>query len=144
MTTEKSEQDLYTEAYLDFHKTWENRMNTCVLTLNNCRTSEEVTPVIRTVEEIDAQLRDFPFNRPEDQSMNLRQLSDVLDEAKFKFTHIKKQEIAERNKLLQAQIDAWGLPSKPVDAPFQVILSKKEGQKKFRRKRPRLEKSKNF
>ncbi|GFW50076.1 hypothetical protein TNCV_2316581 [Trichonephila clavipes] len=28
-------------------------------------------------------------------------------------------ELAEQNKLLQALIDAWGLPSKPIDAPFQ-------------------------
>ncbi|GFT99313.1 nucleic-acid-binding protein from transposon X-element [Trichonephila clavipes] len=129
MTTEKSEQDLYTEAYLDFHKTWENRMNSCVITLNNCRTSDEVTPIIRTIEELDTQLRNFPYSRPEDQAMNLRELSDVLDEAKFKFTHTRKKEIAEQNKLLQAQIDAWGLPSKPVDEPFQVILSKKKGRK---------------
>ncbi|GFX84207.1 RNA-directed DNA polymerase from mobile element jockey [Trichonephila clavipes] len=74
-------------------------------------------------------VREFPFNRPEDQSKNLRQLSEVLDEAKFKYTHIRKREIAEQNKLLQDQIDDWGLPSKPVDAPFQVILSKKKGRK---------------
>ncbi|GFW58918.1 hypothetical protein TNCV_4620191 [Trichonephila clavipes] len=113
MTTEQSEQERYTEAYLDFHKTWENRMNTCVINLNNYRTSEEVTTVIRTIEEIDAQLREFPYNRPEDQSTNLRQLGDVLDEAKFKFTHIRKQEIAEQNKLLQAQIDAWAFHPNP-------------------------------
>ncbi|GFV16587.1 probable RNA-directed DNA polymerase from transposon X-element [Trichonephila clavipes] len=129
MTTEQADQERYTEAYLDFHKSWENRMNTCVINLNNCRTSEEATTVIRAIEEIDTQLREFPFNRPEDQSSNLRQLGDVLDEAKFKFTHIRKMELAEQNKLLQAQIDAWGLPSKPVDAPFQVILSKKKGRR---------------
>ncbi|GFS64145.1 hypothetical protein TNCV_3945121 [Trichonephila clavipes] len=104
-------------------------MNSCVTNLSNCRISEEVTTVIRTIEEIDAKLKDIPFNRPEDQSMNLRQLSDVLDEAKFKFTHIRKQEIAEQNKLLQGQIDAWGLPSNPVYVPFQVILSKKKGRR---------------
>ncbi|GFV54433.1 nucleic-acid-binding protein from transposon X-element [Trichonephila clavipes] len=53
----------------------------------------------------------------------------VLDEAKFKFTHTRKQELAEQNKLLQAQIDAWGLPPKPVNEPFQVILSKKKGRR---------------
>ncbi|GFT57419.1 hypothetical protein TNCV_2035421 [Trichonephila clavipes] len=129
MTTEQTDQERYTEAYLDFHNSWENRMNTCVNNLNNCRTSEEATTVIRAIEEIDTQLREFPFNRPEDQSSNLRQLGDVLDEAKFKFTHIRKMELAEQNKLLQAQIDAWGLPSKPIDAPFQVILSKKKGRR---------------
>ncbi|GFT44226.1 hypothetical protein TNCV_2648951 [Trichonephila clavipes] len=104
-------------------------MNSCVITLNNCRSSDEVTPIIRTIEELETQLRNFPYSRPEDQAMNLRELSDVLDEAKFKFTHTRKQELAEQNKLLQAQIDAWGLPSKPVDEPFQVILSKKKGRR---------------
>ncbi|GFY20932.1 hypothetical protein TNCV_3989761 [Trichonephila clavipes] len=104
-------------------------MNSCVANLNNCRISEEVTTVIRTIEELDAKLREFPFNLQEDQSMNLCQLSDVLDEAKFKFTHIRKQEIAEQNKLLQAQIDAWGLPPRHV-IPSHFV--QKEGQKEFR------------
>ncbi|GFW50077.1 hypothetical protein TNCV_2316591 [Trichonephila clavipes] len=60
MTTEQTDQERYTEAYLDFHKSWENRMNTCVNNLNNCRTSEEATTVIRAIEEIDTQLREFP------------------------------------------------------------------------------------
>ncbi|GFW47282.1 nucleic-acid-binding protein from transposon X-element [Trichonephila clavipes] len=124
-----SEQETYTLAYLDFHKSWETNMNSCVSNLNNCRTSEEVLAVIRGVEELDTKLREFPFNLQEEQSSNLRHLSDVLYEARFKFTHIRKQEIAEQNKLLQAQIDAWGLPPKPVDTPFQVILSKKKGRK---------------
>ncbi|GFR15525.1 hypothetical protein TNCT_346381, partial [Trichonephila clavata] len=75
-------------------------------------------------------LREFPFNLQEDQSSNLRQLGDVLDEAKFKYTHTRKLEIAEQNKNLQAQIDAWGLPNKPLEAPFEVILTKeKKGRK---------------
>ncbi|GFX42636.1 hypothetical protein TNCV_2689361 [Trichonephila clavipes] len=125
----KSEQEMYTEAYLDFHKTWENNMNSCVTNLNNSKASEEVTAVIRAIEELDAKLREFPFNLQEEQSMNLRHLSDVLDEAKFIFTRLRKQELAEQNKLLPAQIDAWGLPSRPIDALFQVILSKKKGRK---------------
>ncbi|GFX77466.1 hypothetical protein TNCV_4517021 [Trichonephila clavipes] len=128
-TEQKSEQEVYTEDYLDFHKTWENQMNSCVISLNNCRSSDEVTPIIRNIEELETQLRNFPYSRPEDQAMNLRELGDVLDEAKFKFTHTRKQELAEQNKLLQAQIDAWGLPSKPANEPFQVILSKKKGRR---------------
>ncbi|GFW80738.1 hypothetical protein TNCV_4916621 [Trichonephila clavipes] len=54
-------------------------MNTCVINLNNYRTSEEVTTVIEPSKEIDAQLCEIPFNR-RDQSTNLRQLGDVLDE----------------------------------------------------------------
>ncbi|GFQ78367.1 hypothetical protein TNCT_321 [Trichonephila clavata] len=75
------------------------------------------------------QLREFPFNLPEVQATNLHQLGDVLDEAKFKYTHTRKQEIAEQNKLLQAQIDAGGLSTKPLEATFQVILSRKKGRK---------------
>ncbi|GFS45816.1 nucleic-acid-binding protein from transposon X-element [Trichonephila inaurata madagascariensis] len=120
---------MYTEAYLDFHKSRENSMNSSVTKLNSCRASEEVTSVIRAVEELDSKLREFPFNLQHEQSTNLRHLSDVLDEARFKFTHIRKQELAEQNKLLQAQIDAWGLPSRPIDAPFQVVLSKKKGRR---------------
>ncbi|GFS66749.1 hypothetical protein TNCV_229841 [Trichonephila clavipes] len=37
----------------------------------------------------------------------------------------KKQELAEQSKLLHAQIDAWVLPPKPIDSPFQVVLRKK-------------------
>ncbi|GFV83651.1 hypothetical protein TNCV_3612251 [Trichonephila clavipes] len=61
--------------------------------------------------------------------MNLRHLSDVFDDARFNFTHLRKQELAEQSKPLQVQIDAWGLPPTPVDAPFQVILSKEKGRK---------------
>ncbi|GFX19498.1 putative RNA-directed DNA polymerase from transposon X-element [Trichonephila clavipes] len=59
----------------------------------------------------------------------MRHLGDVLDDARFKFTHFRKQEIAEQNKLLQAQIDAWGLPPRPVDVPFQIVHSKNKGRK---------------
>ncbi|GFW49126.1 RNA-directed DNA polymerase from mobile element jockey [Trichonephila clavipes] len=38
---------------------------------------------------------------------------------------ITPQELAEQSKILQAQIDAWGLPPKPINAPFQVVLHKK-------------------
>ncbi|GFS33590.1 hypothetical protein TNIN_418371 [Trichonephila inaurata madagascariensis] len=49
-----SEEQMYTEAYLEFHKSWENSMNSCVTKLNSCRASEEVTSVIRAVEELDS------------------------------------------------------------------------------------------
>ncbi|GFR31443.1 nucleic-acid-binding protein from transposon X-element [Trichonephila clavata] len=76
---------------------------------------------------METKLREFPFKLQEDQSSNLRQLGDVLDEAKFKYT--RKLELAEQEKNLQAQIDAWELPTKPLEAPFQVILIKKKGRK---------------
>ncbi|GFY55897.1 hypothetical protein TNIN_358521 [Trichonephila inaurata madagascariensis] len=123
----KSEQEMYTEAYLDFHKSWETNMNSCFTNLTNSRPSEEVISVIRAVEELDVKLREF--NLQEEQSMNLHHLSDVLDDARFKFTHLRKQELAKQSKLLQAQIDAWGPPTRSVDTPLQVILSKKKGRK---------------
>ncbi|GFR22451.1 hypothetical protein TNCT_220611 [Trichonephila clavata] len=106
-------------------------MNTLVTTLNNSRTSAEVASVIRGLEEMESKLRTLPFELQEDQSSNLRQLGDVLDEAKFKYAHITKMEIAEQQKILQTQIDAWGLPTKPLESPFQVILSKKKKEEKF-------------
>ncbi|GFQ68561.1 putative RNA-directed DNA polymerase from transposon X-element [Trichonephila clavata] len=119
----------YTPAYVEFHKIFETTMNSVVSNLNSNRSSEDVATVIRGTEDMESKWREFPFNLPEDQASNLRQLGDVLDEAKFKYTHTRKQEIAEQNKLLKAQIDAWGLPTKPLEAPFQVILSKKKGRK---------------
>ncbi|GFS59569.1 hypothetical protein TNIN_142521 [Trichonephila inaurata madagascariensis] len=80
-------------------------------------TSDECSAVITETEELEAKLREFPFNLAEEQSAALRNLGDVLDEARSKFTHQKKQELADKSKLLQEKIDAWGLPSKPVD-PF--------------------------
>ncbi|GFY44615.1 hypothetical protein TNIN_348261 [Trichonephila inaurata madagascariensis] len=87
-------------------------------------TSEECSAVINETEELDAKLREFPFILVEEQSAALRNLGDVLDEARFKFTHQKKQELAEQTKLLQKKVDAWGLPPKPID-PFKVIVNKK-------------------
>ncbi|GFT50080.1 nucleic-acid-binding protein from transposon X-element [Trichonephila clavipes] len=93
--------------------------------LNESRTSDDSSAVIRETEELDSKLREYPFSKQEEQSAALHGLSDVLDEARFKFTHQKKQELAEQNRLLQAQIDAWGLPPKPINFPFQVVLRKK-------------------
>ncbi|GFX28827.1 nucleic-acid-binding protein from transposon X-element [Trichonephila clavipes] len=100
------------------------------------RTSEGI--VLEETEELDSKLREFPFNLVEKQSAALRNLSDVLDEVRFKFSHQRKQELAEQTKLLQAQIDAWGLLPKPVDSPFQVSFAKKAGkQLKLRMKEVR-------
>ncbi|GFQ69992.1 hypothetical protein TNCT_485761 [Trichonephila clavata] len=125
----KTEQDNYTADYMEFHKSWESNMNSLVHNLNISKSSEEAATIVRGTEELETKLREFPFNLPEEQASNLRQLGDVLDEAKFKYTHIRKQEISEQNKLLQAQIDSWGLPTKPLEAPFQVILSEQKGRK---------------
>ncbi|GFQ66838.1 hypothetical protein TNCT_41241 [Trichonephila clavata] len=114
----------------EFQKAFEATMNTLVNTLNNSRISTEVRAVIRGLEEMESKLRSLPLELQKDQSSNLRQLGDVLDEAKFKYAHVSKMEIAEQQKNLQAQIDAWGLPTKPLEAPFQVILSKKKRKEK--------------
>ncbi|GFX42374.1 nucleic-acid-binding protein from transposon X-element [Trichonephila clavipes] len=118
-------QEIYTAAYLEFHKSWETRMDNLLAHLNESRTSDASSNIIQECEELDTKLREFPFNRVEEQSAALRNLSDALDEARFKFSHQRKQELAEQSKILQAQIDAWGLPPKPINAPFQVVLRKK-------------------
>ncbi|GFR23855.1 nucleic-acid-binding protein from transposon X-element [Trichonephila clavata] len=114
----------------EFQKGFEVTMNILVNSLNNSRLSTEVRAVIRGLEEMESKLRSIPLELQIDQSPNLRQLGDVLDEAKFKYAHVSKMEIAEQQKNLQAQIDAWGLPTKPLEAPFQVILSKKKKGRK--------------
>ncbi|GFR21876.1 nucleic-acid-binding protein from transposon X-element [Trichonephila clavata] len=129
MEKQTEQEEAYTIAYIDFHKSWESTMNSLVQNLNVSKTSEEAAVIIRGTEEVENKMREFPFSLPEEQASNMRQLGDVLDEAKFKFTHIRKLEIAEQSKLLQAQVDAWGLPTKPLEAPFQVILSRKKGRK---------------
>ncbi|GFW69680.1 nucleic-acid-binding protein from transposon X-element [Trichonephila clavipes] len=115
----------YTSAYLEFHKSWETGMSNVLVRLNESRTSDDSSAVIRETEELDTKLREYPFSKQEEQSAALHGLSDVLDEARFRYTHKKKQELAEQNKLLQAQINAFGLPPKPINAPFQVVLRKK-------------------
>ncbi|GFY68839.1 hypothetical protein TNIN_436981 [Trichonephila inaurata madagascariensis] len=124
MDTSNSNQETYTAAYLEFHKAWDSKMNALVSHLNSSRTSDECSAVITETEELEAKLREFPFNLVEEQSAALRNLGDVFDEARLKFTHQKKQELADQSKLLQEKTDAWGLPSKPVD-PFKVIVNKK-------------------
>ncbi|GFY19541.1 hypothetical protein TNCV_4647131 [Trichonephila clavipes] len=120
------DKEVYTAAYLEFHKAWETRMNNVLDHLNERRTSDDSSAVIRETEELDSKLREYPFNRQDEQSAALRNLSDVLDEARFKFTHQKKQELAEQNKLLQAQIDALGFTPKRINSPFQVVLRKRQ------------------
>ncbi|GFR21744.1 nucleic-acid-binding protein from transposon X-element [Trichonephila clavata] len=114
----------------EFQKGFEVTMNILVNSLNNSRLSTEVRAVIRGLEEMESKLRSIPLELQINQSPNLRQLGDVLDEAKFKYAHVSKMEIAEQQKNLQDQIDAWGLPTKPLEAPFQVILSKKKKGRK--------------
>ncbi|GFU19924.1 nucleic-acid-binding protein from transposon X-element [Trichonephila clavipes] len=123
-TTEQDNTD-YTSAYLEFHKECEIKLSTVLDHLSESRTSTDCSAVIREIEELDSKLREYPFSKQEEQSAALRSLSDLLDEARYKFTHQKKQELAEQNQLLQAQIDAWGLPTKPINFPFQVVLRKK-------------------
>ncbi|GFY75138.1 nucleic-acid-binding protein from transposon X-element [Trichonephila inaurata madagascariensis] len=124
MDISDSNQETYTAAYLKFHKAWDSKMKALVNHLNSSRTSDECSAVINETEELDAKLREFPFNLVEEQSAALWNLGDVFDEARFKFTHQEKQELAEQSKLLQEKINAWGLPPKPID-PFKVIVNKK-------------------
>ncbi|GFQ80725.1 nucleic-acid-binding protein from transposon X-element [Trichonephila clavata] len=95
-----------------------------VTQLNTCRNSDE-TSVVLTTAEHDARLREFPFPLQEEQSAALRSPSDVLDEACFKYTHQRKQELEEFDRQLQNKIDAWGVLSKSLDTPFKLVLHKK-------------------
>ncbi|GFQ79462.1 hypothetical protein TNCT_255011 [Trichonephila clavata] len=130
MEKQTEQEEAYTIAYIDFHKSWESTMNSLVQNLNVSKTSEEAAVIIRGTEEVENKMREFPFSLPEEQASNMRQLGDVLDEAKFKFTHIRKLEIAEQSKLLQAQVDAWGLPTLRSSLPSDSLQI--EGEKEFR------------
>ncbi|GFW19566.1 hypothetical protein TNCV_1604581 [Trichonephila clavipes] len=131
----------YTSAYLEFHKEWETKMSNVLDHLNESRTSDASSAVIRETEELDSKFREYPFSKQEEQSAALRSLSDVLDEARFKFTHQKKQELAEQNKLLQAQIDAWGLPPQTHQLPLSSCLKEKRQEGIRTRRRDQCEKT---
>ncbi|GFQ70015.1 hypothetical protein TNCT_485851 [Trichonephila clavata] len=62
-----------------------------VTQLNSCRNSDTTAVVLTTAEEHDAKLREYPFPLQEEQSAALRSLSDVLDEARFKYTHQRSE-----------------------------------------------------
>ncbi|GFQ94371.1 nucleic-acid-binding protein from transposon X-element [Trichonephila clavata] len=112
-------------AYLDFHKEWDSTITALVTQLNSCRKSDTTAVVLTTAEEHDAKLREYPFPLQEEQSAALRSLSDVLDEARFKYTHQRKRELEEGSRELQNKIDAWGVLDKPLESPFKVVLYKK-------------------
>ncbi|GFY30265.1 hypothetical protein TNCV_4065161 [Trichonephila clavipes] len=57
---------------MEFHKSWESKMNTLVNQLNSCRTSDECSIVLKDIEKLDSTLREFPFNILEEQSDALR------------------------------------------------------------------------
>ncbi|GFV96423.1 hypothetical protein TNCV_2870001 [Trichonephila clavipes] len=80
MENSEQSQEAYTAAYLEFHKLWETRMDNLLVHLNESRTSDDSSNVIKEYEELDTKLREFPFNHVEEQSAALRSLSDVLDE----------------------------------------------------------------
>ncbi|GFS56844.1 hypothetical protein TNIN_500631 [Trichonephila inaurata madagascariensis] len=61
--TENKNQDSYTAAYKEFHKSWDLNMNRLVTQLNSCRTSDECSIVIRNTEELDSySYREFPHS----------------------------------------------------------------------------------
>ncbi|GFR21178.1 hypothetical protein TNCT_209551 [Trichonephila clavata] len=62
---------------------------------------------------------------PEEQRSTLNHLSNLIDEARFKFTQTRKVEIADQANSLEQQIEAWSLPRKPLENPFRVVLRKK-------------------
>ncbi|GFQ98201.1 hypothetical protein TNCT_722581 [Trichonephila clavata] len=72
MEKQTEQEEAYTLAYIDFHKSWESTMNSLVQNLNVSKTSEEAAVVIRGTEEVDNKMREFPFSLPEEQASNMR------------------------------------------------------------------------
>ncbi|GFY26319.1 hypothetical protein TNCV_25161 [Trichonephila clavipes] len=48
----------YTSAYLEFHKSWDTGMSNVLEHLNESRTSDDSSAVIRETEELDSKLRE--------------------------------------------------------------------------------------
>ncbi|GFT44954.1 hypothetical protein TNCV_1795761 [Trichonephila clavipes] len=94
-------------------------------TLNESRSSDECALILGQLEDSNLKLREYPHRREEEQRSLLNHLSDLIDEARFKFAQKRKSEIAQQSSALDQQIAAWGLPSKPIENPFQVVLNKK-------------------
>ncbi|GFX36923.1 hypothetical protein TNCV_1174251 [Trichonephila clavipes] len=113
---------VYAELYSTFHKGF--NLNALAATLNESRSSDECALILGQLEDSNLKLREYPHHREEQRSL-LNHLSDLIDEARFKFAQKKKFEIAEQSSALDQQIAAWGLPSKPIENPFQVVLDKK-------------------
>ncbi|GFS57506.1 hypothetical protein TNIN_233691 [Trichonephila inaurata madagascariensis] len=72
MDTSDTNQESYTDEYLEFHKDWDSKMNALVIQLNTSRSSDECTAVISETEELELKLRQFPFNHTEEQSAALQ------------------------------------------------------------------------
>ncbi|GFW17264.1 c2H2-type domain-containing protein [Trichonephila clavipes] len=116
----------YAELYSNFHKGFD--LNALVTTLNESRTSDECALILGQLEESNAKLREYPHQNEDEQRSMINHLSDLIDEARYKFTQKRKSEIAEQTSILDQQIAAWGLPSKPIENPFQVVLNKNPGK----------------
>ncbi|GFX36928.1 nucleic-acid-binding protein from transposon X-element [Trichonephila clavipes] len=113
---------VYAELYSTFHKGF--NLKALAATLNESRSSDECALILGQLEDSNLKLREYAHQREEQRSL-LNHLSDLIDEARFKFAQKRKSEIAEQSSALDQQIAAWGLPSKPIENPFQVVLNKK-------------------
>ncbi|GFQ98637.1 hypothetical protein TNCT_410241, partial [Trichonephila clavata] len=80
------------------------------------------------LEEVNVKLREFPYEKEDEQRFALQHISDLIDEARHKYTQLRKKEIADLTNTLEQQIDSWGLPRKPLENPFQVVLHKKKNE----------------
>ncbi|GFV54732.1 nucleic-acid-binding protein from transposon X-element [Trichonephila clavipes] len=114
---------VYAELYSSFHKGF--NLNALAATLNESRSSDECALILGQLEDSNLKLREYPHHREDEQRSLLNHLSDLIDEASYKLAQKKKSEIAEQSSALDQQIAAWGLPSKPIENPFQVVLNKK-------------------
>ncbi|GFQ87489.1 hypothetical protein TNCT_159881 [Trichonephila clavata] len=123
----------YAELHANFHRGF--NINTLSDALNGCRFSDESALFLGQLEESNAKLREFPYENEDEQRSALQHISDLIDEARSKYTQLRKKEIADLTNTLELQIDSWGLPRKPLENPFQVVLNKKT-RKNLQDKKP--------
>ncbi|GFQ98626.1 hypothetical protein TNCT_410211 [Trichonephila clavata] len=123
MDEHQDDNGAYAELHANFHRGF--NINTLADSLNECHFSDENALFIAKLEEINAKLREFPYVKEDEQRFALQHISDLIDEARYKYTQLRKKEIADLTNTLELQIDSWGLPRKPLENPFQVVLHKK-------------------
>ncbi|GFQ71939.1 nucleic-acid-binding protein from transposon X-element [Trichonephila clavata] len=129
MDEQQDDNGAYAELRANFHRGF--NINTLADSLNECRFSDETALYLAKLEEVNAKLREFPYEKEDEQRFALQHISDLIDEARHKYTQLRKQEIADLTNTLEQQIDSWGLPRKPLENPFQIVLHKKKTRKEL-------------
>ncbi|GFR21511.1 hypothetical protein TNCT_279701 [Trichonephila clavata] len=135
MDEQQDDNGAYAELRPNFHRGF--NINTLADSLNECRFSDETALYLAKLEEVNVKLREFPYEKEDEQRFALQHISDLIDEARHKYTQLRKQEIADLTNTLEQQIDSWGLPRKPLENPFQIVLHKKKrGRNSWTKKIP--------